>query len=212
MAPPKELEVGATNVEAVAAANPGSYPAQIALGEFLWKAGRIDEAYRALEHAAQLVPIAVGPKSPHSLMARIAMEKNDRPRVIRELEAVLQTSHTDLESARLLAKQLEQAGGNNAPQLMKVYQLISSLDPFDSANHSALGRLKMKAGDPTTAAREFRAAIAAGSLDAAAAHCDLAESYIASGDRTMAKKEAIAAMEVAPGYPRAQDLLLKLVP
>ena len=27
-----------------------------------------------------------------------------------------------------------------------------------------------------------------------------------------AKREAIAAMEVAPGYPRAQDLLLKLVP
>ena len=211
MAPPKELEVGASNIETVAAANPGSYPAQIALGEFLWKAGRIDEAYRALEHAAQLVPIAVGPKSPHVLMAQIAMEKNDRARVISELEAVLETSHTDLVSARLLARQLEQSGGNNAP-LIKVYEQISSLDPFDSANHSALGRLKMKAGDPATAAREFRAAIAAGSLDAAAAHSDLAESYIATGDRTRAKKEAIAAMEVAPGYPRAQDLLLKLVP
>ena len=59
----------------------------------------------------------------------------------------------------------------------------------------------MKAGDPNTAAREFRAAIAAGSLDAAAAHSDLAESYIATGDKVRAKKEAIAAMEVAPGYP-----------
>jgi tetratricopeptide (TPR) repeat protein len=211
MAPPKELEVGASNIETVAAANPGSYPAQVALGEFLWKAGRIDEAYRALEHAAQLVPIAVGPKSPHVLMAQIAMQKNDHARAISELEAVLHTAHTDLESARLLAKQLEQAGGNSA-HLMKVYGQISALDPFDSANHSALGRLKMKAGDPATAAREFRAAIASGSLDMAAAHCDLAESYVASGDRAQAKKEAIAAMEVAPGYPRAQDLLLKLVP
>ena len=56
------------------------------------------------------------------------------------------------------------------------------------------------------------AAIAAGALDAAAAHVDLAESYIATGDKAQAKKEAIAAMEVAPGYPRAQDLLLKLLP
>ena len=59
--------------------------------------------------------------------------------------------------------------------------------------------------------REFRAAIAAGALDGAAAHCDLAESYVATGDKALAKKEALAAMEIAPGYPRAQDLLLKLV-
>jgi cellulose synthase operon protein C len=212
MAPLKELEVGATNVEAVAANNPGSYPAQVMLGEFLWKAGRIDEAYRALERAAQLVPIAAGPKSPHVLMAQIAMEKSDRPRVISELEAVLHTSHTDLESARLLKTQLQEAGGADTARLMGVYEMISSLDPFDSANHSALGRLKLKSGDSASAAREFRAAIAAGSLDEAAAHCDLAESYIAGGDKVRAKREAIAAMEVAPGYPRAQDLLLKLVP
>jgi tetratricopeptide (TPR) repeat protein len=196
----------------VAAANPGSYPAQVALGEFLRKAGRIDEAYRALELAARLVPMAAGPKSPHVQMAQMAMEKGDHARVVTELEAVLQTSRTDLDSARLLAKELEQLGGNSASRLTKVYAQIASLDPYDSANHSALGRLMMKAGDPAAAAREFRAAIAAGSLDAAAAHSDLAESYIASGDRVRAKKEAIAAMEVAPGYPRAQDLLLKLVP
>jgi tetratricopeptide (TPR) repeat protein len=212
MAAPKELEVGAPNVETVAAANPGSYPAQIALGEFLWKAGRTDEAYRALEHAAQLVPIAVGAKSPHALMARIAMEKNDHVRVITELEALLTTSHTDLDSARLLAKELEQSGNPDPARLTKVYTLIAALDPFDAANHSSLGKLKMKVGDAASAAHEFRAAIAAGALDAAAAHVDLAESYVALGDKANAKREAIAAMEVAPGYPRAQDLLLKLVP
>ena len=153
-----------------------------------------------------------GTDNPDVLMSRIAMEKGDHPRTITELEAVLHTSHTDLESARLLAKELQQAGGTDIARLTSVEELISSLDPFDSANHSALGRLKMKAGDVTTASREFRAAIAAGSLDEAAAHSDLAESYIAAGDKVRAKKEAIAAMEVAPGYPRAQDLLLKLVP
>ena len=61
------------DIEKVAAANPGVYPVQIRLGEFLWKAGRTDDAYRALERAAALVPIAVGPKSPHVMMAQIAM-------------------------------------------------------------------------------------------------------------------------------------------
>jgi Flp pilus assembly protein TadD len=212
LTPPKELEVGTPNIETVAAANPGSYPVQIKLADFLWKEGRIDEAMRVWEHAAELVPIAVGPSSPHVMMAKISMQRGDSARAIKELEAVLQTSHTDLEAARQLAKELQQAGGTDTARLTKVYGLISALDPFDSANHSALGRLKMKAGDSATAAREFRAAIAAGSLDEAAAHVDLAESYVALGDKVKAKREAIAAMEVAPGYPRAQDLLLKLVP
>jgi cellulose synthase operon protein C len=209
--PPKDLEVGAPNVEATAAANPNSYPAQIALGEFLWKAGRTDEAYRVLEHAAQLVPIATGPRSPHAMMAKIALEKNDRTRAIKELEELLKNARTDLESARLLAKQLEQAGGDNASSLTNVYELISALDPFDAQNHLALGRLKMQAGDPQTAITQFRAAIAAGPLDAAAARCDLAESYIAVGDKAAAKKEILGAMEIAPGYPRAQNLLLKVI-
>jgi tetratricopeptide (TPR) repeat protein len=210
MAPVKELAGPAPDLPTIAAAHPGSYPAQVGLGQYLWHAGKIDDAYRALERAAGLVPMATGPKSPHALMAAIALEHNDHARVITELEALLKSAHTDLESARLLAKQLEQSGGS-AARLTTVYELIAALDPFDAANHAALGRLKMQAGDARAAAPEFRAVIAAGPLDAAAAHCDLAESYIATGDKALAKKEALAAMEIAPGYPRAQDLLLKLV-
>src|SRR5205814_1293275 len=75
----KEVDLSAPDldIEKVAAANPGSYPVQIRLGEVLWKEGRTDDAYRALEHAAQLVPIAVGPHSPHVMMAQIAIEKKD---------------------------------------------------------------------------------------------------------------------------------------
>jgi len=211
MAVPKDIDIGKSDIEAVAAANPGSYPAQIALGDFLAKAGRTDEAYRALERADKLVPIATGARSPHAMMAKIAIDKGDHARAITELEALLKNAHTDLDSARLLAKELEQAGGNNAARLTPVYELISALDPFDAANHSKLGNLKMKAGDPRTASQEFRAAVAAGPLDQAAAYCDLADSYVALGDKAQAKRQALAAMEVAPGYPRAQDLLLKLV-
>jgi Flp pilus assembly protein TadD len=110
----------------------------------------------------------------------------------------------------LLAKQLEAAGVGPA-RLAPAYERIAQLDPFDAANHSALGRLKMQAGDAQTAAREFRAAIAAGAIDQASAHCDLAESYLALGDKTRARRAVLAAIEVAPGYPRAQDLLLKVV-
>jgi cellulose synthase operon protein C len=85
------------------------------------------------------------------------------------------------------------------------------IDPFDAAAHAALGRLAIARKDSPLALREFRAALAAGPADPAPAHCDLAEALLMNGDRVDAKKEVIAALEIAPTYERAQDLLLKIV-
>ncbi len=211
MTPPKELAAGKGEPEATAKAFPDSFQAQVAYGEFLWKSGRTSEAFTVLERAAQMVPMATGPKSPHAMMAQIAIAQKDRARTIKELEALLEYAHTDLDSARLLAKELEQAGGNSSKSLMVAYQRVAALDPFDAGNHTALGRLKLQNGDAPAAAQAFRAALAAGALDSAAANADLAEAYLALGDKVRAKRAALAAMEIAPGYQRAQDLLLKLV-
>ena len=59
--------------------------------------------------------------------------------------------------------------------------------------------------------REFRAALAAGPADPAPAHCDLAEALLLNGQRAEAKKEVLAALEIAPTYERAQELLLRIV-
>ena len=207
---PKELEPGKGDAEAIAAAFPDSFQAQVALGEHLRKTGRIDEAFKVLERAAEMVPMATGPRSPHAQMAQMALERKDSARAISEFEKLLEYENTDVESVRLLARELE-ATKAPASKLMSAYERIAQLDPFDAANHSKLGRLKMQAGDAPTAVREFRAAIAAGSLDPASAHSDLAESYLAMGDKVQARRAALAAIEVAPGYPRAQELLLKVV-
>ena len=209
MTPPKDLGPGGS-VEAIAAANPDSFPALVALGEFLWKAKRIDEAFKALERAAELVPMATGPKSPHAMMAEMALQQNDRARAVSELEKLLEHAHADLDSARLLAKQLEAMAAPPA-RLTRVYERIGQLDPFDAVNHTAFGRLKMQGGDARGASRAFRAALAAGALDPASVQCDLAESYLAQGDRAQARRAVLAAIEIAPAYPRAQDLLLKVV-
>ena len=61
------------------------------------------------------------------------------------------------------------------------------------------------------ATREFRMALAVGAPDRAAAHCDLGESYLMAGQVADAKREALAALEIAPSFERAQDLLLKTI-
>jgi tetratricopeptide (TPR) repeat protein len=208
--PPKELEPGKGNPESIAAAFPDSFQAQVAFGEYLRKAGRVDEAFKVLERAAAMVPMATGHSSPRWIMAQMAVERSDHARAISELEKLLEYENTDVDTVRLLLKQYETTKAPPA-KLMSAYERIAQLDPFDAANHTALGRLKMQTGDPRTAVREFRAAIAAKSLDPAAAQSDLAEAYLAIGDKVQARRAALAAIEVAPGYPRAQELLLKVV-
>ena len=65
--------------------------------------------------------------------------------------------------------------------------------------------------DPEAATREFRSVIALNPVDRALAYTDLAESYYRSGKKAEAKKQTLAALEIAPTYERAQELLLKLV-
>jgi tetratricopeptide (TPR) repeat protein len=212
MLDPKAAAAGASlklDIEAIAAANPGSFPAQVALGEFLWKAERLDEAFKTLERAAQMVPIATGGRSPHAMMAQMALQQKNRQRAITELEALLQHAHSDLDSARLLAKLLEEE--KDQARLFTAYERIVGIDPFDASAHASFGRLALQRQDAQLAVREFRGALAAGALDPAVIHTDLAESYLALGDKVQARREALAAIEIAPGYQRAQQLLLKLV-
>ena len=64
--------------------------------------------------------------------------------------------------------------------------------------------------DPAAAVRAFRAVLALQPVDRAAAHADLAESYLRNGQRAEARRQTLAALEIAPSYRRAQDLLLEL--
>ena len=68
----------------------------------------------------------------------------------------------------------------------------------------------MARGEFDAASQQFRTVVALGPVDLAAARTDLAESYLKAGKRAEAKRETVAALEVAPSYERAQDLLLDL--
>ena len=201
-----EPDLGA--LRAAAAAQPGSYAAQLALGRAL-AAGGDASAFEPLERAATLVPVAIGENSPRAVMARLAEQLGDTARAIREYRALLAHDHAAVEPARQLASLAEKAGDEDARAL--ALERIVALDPFDPHAHTGLGRLALKRGDAVVAAREFRAALLTGAADKAAAHCDLGESYLLAGKRVEAKREALAALEIAPTFERAQDLLLKLV-
>jgi tetratricopeptide (TPR) repeat protein len=191
-----------------ATANPNNYHAQVAFGAALAAQGD-PAAFEPLEKAAKLVPMAIGEQSPHALMGQLAEKLGDPARAIKEYQALLLQDHTAIEPARRLAALAQKAGDEKA--LAAAYDRVVELDPFDAQGHTGFGRIALKRGDTQTAMREFKAALAVGPADVAAAHCDLGESYLAAGRRADAKREALAALEIAPSFERAQDLLLKVV-
>ena len=141
-------------------------------------------------------------------MAAVAVKKGDKARAASALETMTAMSNTDLASARLLTTLLDPA--RDRSRLQAALKSVTAVDPFDGAAHATLGRIDLEARKLDDAIRSFRVALAAKPLDRASAHADLAEALAEAGQRDEAKKEALAALEIAPTFTRAQDLLLKL--
>ena len=210
--PPPDMQAAMNNPDRVAElakAHPDSYIAQVALGNTLLKSGDLDEAMSAFEKAAKLVPMAAGKDSPHAIMAEIATKQGNRDRAITELEALLQHDDSNVSAARQLVSLL----GDKADRarVAAANEKVVAMDPFDPAAHAALGKLLLQGQEYLKAIRELRATLASGAEDRAAVYCDLAEAYLGAKQPAEAKRQTLAALEIAPSYERAQTLLLRLV-
>jgi len=194
----------------LAGGHPGSYPVQLTFGRALLDAGDVDAAVEAFERAAALVPTATGDESPQALIASIALERKDVPRAIAALELLLAADVEHLQAARRLASLYRESGVVRADRLRPVYERIVAVDPFDADAQAAVGRLALDRGDVEAAVQAFRTVLALQPVDRAGAHTDLAESYLLAGNRGEARRQTLAALEIAPSYERAQDLLLDL--
>jgi tetratricopeptide (TPR) repeat protein len=213
LAAPEDGELAAqTSLQALrelAAVHPRSYPVQMAIAQVLQDAGDREGAMGAYEAADALVPVTTGEESPLALLAPLALEAGDPARAAAALERLIARDGDNIDAARQLVTMLDDPA--DAERQLRAQARVAELDPFDAAAHTALGRAALAAGDSETAARWFRVALSAGARDPVAAHTDLAEAYWRGGAPADARKQTLAALELAPTYARAQDLLLAIV-
>jgi cellulose synthase operon protein C len=196
-------------IGALAEREADSFHVQMALGRALAAAGDRAGAAAAYERAAALVPRAGGPDGPRAQLAALAQGAGDEAAAARQLHELIAFDHTNVDASRQLLRLAESSGDREATRAAA--ERVVALDPFDSGAHSVLGRLALAAGEHAAAVREFEAAIATGPDDAAVAHCDLGEALYAAGRTGDARQAALASLEVAPLFERAQDLLLRTV-
>jgi tetratricopeptide (TPR) repeat protein len=195
-------------LKAAATAHPESFAVQMALARAL-RSSDPAGAIEAYDRASTLVPMVSGPESPYMQIVEVAIASGNKARAAQALEALTAHDHTAVDAARQLASLLDPE--KDKDRLRVALQRVVAVDPFDSAAHASLGRMALAASQSAEAIRNFRVALAAGPIDRASAHADLAEALLQAGNRADAKKEALAALEIAPTFERAQALLLKLV-
>ena len=194
---------------ALAQSNPESFGVHMRVADARQKAGDTAGAIRALEEAAKLLPAIQGKQNPNLLIAQVALENKDTKRAIEALDAFLKVDGNDVDAARQRAQLLEPLG--DAARTAAAYARVIDTDPFDSHAQTMVGRAALQRKEAQAAIRAFRAALAAKPPDAAVAHYDLAQAYLAAGQNAEAKTETLAALEIAPSFEPAQTLLLKIV-
>lgn len=162
----------------------------------------------ALERAEAIFPAYAGGDAPSLGLARLARARGDR----RAAVAALERHNTLDESA--LGPNLEEAAlreelGDLRGALTALERLLW-VAPYQQGLHQRIALTAERLQDWPRALRERRALLALGSSDPLDARYQLARTLAAAGQPAEARREVLRVLEAAPGFEKAQALLLEL--
>ncbi|HET9532630.1 MAG TPA: tetratricopeptide repeat protein [Blastocatellia bacterium] len=193
---------------AVVKMRPNDYFANLRLGSMYKSEGDIERAIEHLKRASTIFPFYGGEGNPYIQLADIYESRGQKGEAAAALEALTTYSDTNVEAFKRLAR-LKLAMGDRAGALDALFTSFY-VYPFEASLHKLAGDVYLEQGNAAEAAREFRVVVALNPPDKAEAHYDLARALNEMGNRAEARREVVRALEIAPGFEKAQELLLKL--
>jgi tetratricopeptide (TPR) repeat protein len=205
-APPRSA--GIPSLESFVRAHPGDFLGRLRLGALLVGAKRYAEAQPHLTEALRMFPEYGGEDSPYWWLAQVHEANGDLSRAVAalaRLNALSESNYNALIEEANLEEKLGRAKDAEAT-LSKVMQI----DPYEIDVHQHLATLAAGLEDYGTAVRERQAVVALKPTDRAQALYQLAVALRESGDVTSARHTVLQALEIAPNYSEALELLLKL--
>jgi tetratricopeptide (TPR) repeat protein len=172
------------------------------------KAGRFDDAMRQAAAVKNLYADYVGDGNAYELIANGYEHKNQKSEAARELQQYRDRGGTNVALLEKLARLQDQAG--DTKQAALTLNKLNFIFPQDEESHRLLAKISLASGDVNTAVRESEAVLALKPGDAAQTHYELAQALSAAHRLSEAKDHVILALEAAPDFKPAQQLLLKL--
>lgn len=184
------------------------YLEQLGEAQRLIGEGELDEAKRSLERVAELFPEHGGESSPYALLADIHLKQGNERAAADALLKLTAVDENAYAQNLQLAGILERLG--DAPGAAEALERAIYIYPMEVAVHEKLAELYERTGEARGEVRERRAVVALDPVDRAGALYRLALALERAGDRAGARSEVLRALEEAPSYPEAQELLLRL--
>jgi tetratricopeptide (TPR) repeat protein len=148
-----------------------------------------------------------GADSDYELLSGIYVASGKKAEAIRQLERYRDIGGSNLQTLKQLAD-LERESGNTA-QAEKTLKALNYIYPEDEEIHRKLGSLLLDSGDVNGAIREDQASLVLQPSDATS-HFELARALRAAHRLGEAKDQVLTALESAPDFKPAQQLLLQL--
>jgi tetratricopeptide (TPR) repeat protein len=187
-------------------ARPRDFSAQFQLGLIFYQSKDFPAAIEHLTFARDLLPGYSASPSPREILAAIHEELGDTQAMIRELEALVKVQQHAFKACLKLGQAA--AARKDFDRAVYYFERAIAVNPYDLEVHRSLGIVSMQRSEYLKAIREYGVLLALDSTDPALANTDLADAFLRGGNKDQAKRYALAALEIAPMFERAQDILL----
>lgn len=186
----------------------GRFVSALVSGRQHLAAGRLDEARRELERARDLFPEFAGEHGPRGDLARLHRQRGDLPAALQELSRITTHDETAL-AANLMEAELRIETGDSAGAGAALERVIW-IAPYDQTVPTRLAEWSAARGDHAASVRYRHAVLHLGPSDRLEARYQLARALFRAGRSTEARREVLGILERAPGFEKAQALLLEL--
>lgn len=168
-----------------------------------------DNAIVHFKRAAELFPYYTGEGNAYDALAEIFEKKGDYKQAADALAAHVRYDQNSLPALKALANMRTRIGDRAGA--LEALRLSFYVSPFDYAPHAQAGQLNLEERQYAQALSEFQVVLALEPPNVAEANYNLASAYHLLGKQPEAKHAVLRALEAAPSYEKAQELLLKIV-
>jgi tetratricopeptide (TPR) repeat protein len=172
------------------------------------QSGKREEAIKQGNELLNYYPDYVGHRSAYEFVAEAYIGMGDKASAMHELEKYRDVGGTGVEVLKKLAGMEFDSGNKKQAQL--TLAKLNNIYPEDEEIHRRLGGLLLESGDAEGAVREGKALVALRPNDVAESHYELAKALNAAHRVGEAKDQVVLALEAAPSFKPAQQLLLQL--
>ncbi len=165
-------------------------------------------AIAALNRAKAAFPEFAGPQSPYRALAAIHAARGDTRAAEAELSQHAARNENDYDALMELAALRESLG--DAAGAADALELAMFISPYELAPHERLAALYAQTEQWDRAVREREVIVGLAPVDMAEALYQLALAQLEAGRRDDARSTILRALETAPGFEKAQELLLRI--